>query len=251
MSADLRQPEVVNSLVAKRCEGRLTREEEAHLVFVVQDRVDWILSQLRVPQSEMFDREDLISIGVCAAFDRMDHWSEDKGDFLTFSYFRIHGSIIDYMRKMDPVPRAARAIIGSVRKESRRLEQANGEEPSVSQLSESTGIAAEDIRNAEYMANARTRYSLNMVMGDSEEGAELLVILPGDEDEDDCDDMLTPEMIAAIGKMPKRDQLILQDFYVRDIPQRDIALRYELTEARISQIRQKCIRQLSRAAGQG
>lgn len=242
MDATDRTPENVNGLVLKWRSGESTPKEQRELSNIIEDRVRFILSKVRIPNTYFTEREELVSIGILAAFDRMLHWSEDKGDFLTFSYFRIQGSVIDHFRRVDPMPRPARVVIGKTRKASNRLEQKLGRPPTSTEISEVTGVPVEDIESAVLMSNSRQQISIYMPDTGSEDDSDMLSVIAGDEDYEPT--LAGVEVEAAFQTLPERSREIMTDFYIRDISQPDIAKRQGLTIARISQIRMRCIEDL-------
>src|SRR3990172_11330872 len=67
------------------------------------------------------DREDALAYGIDGLIQAVDAFDETRGtSFASFAVRRIRGSILDAIRKMDPLPR-------SLRKSTREVEQASQE----------------------------------------------------------------------------------------------------------------------------
>lgn len=228
--------EEVNALIVQWSAGRLTHAHEARLCSLVECRVKTILARIPIPPSANVEREDLIQIGACAAFECAPRWDGEASDFWTFSFARIRGAIYDHMRKVDPVPRSLRTILGRVNKARRTLAQKNGDEAGAIEIAEATGLPLEDVEQALAVGMTRENISLNDVLDENDE-TELGLRVQTDNDGVD-ENAVHMEFRRAIARLPRRTSLVLYDVYVRDMPQRDVATRHKLTEARISQIRQ-------------
>src|SRR5699024_11420554 len=69
------------------------------------------------------DLEDLESAGISGLIQSMDSYDAERNiKFNTYVYYRIRGNIIDYLRKVDQLPRTQRKNYGEVkRSEERRV----------------------------------------------------------------------------------------------------------------------------------
>lgn len=228
----------VNELIEKWRSGLATFQEGRELSAALDFRVKYILGKIKVPAS--YDETDFISVGLTAALECAERWEPDQGDFMTFSFARIRGAMYDYLRKQDSVSRPSRAIIGEVHTATRKIEQVMGRDARVSDISDTTGISVDDIRKAMRAQLSRETVSLFITVSEDDDNTDLIEIIEDEETSNEMD-MLSADLEFALNTLSDRSRMILFDFYMRDMSQRDIAARHGLTEARISQIRQSSL----------
>ena len=69
------------------------------------------------------DLEDLVSYGTFGLIDAVEKFNFSKGfKFSTYATFRINGSILDELRKLDWVPRSVRKKINNIKRDILDLE---------------------------------------------------------------------------------------------------------------------------------
>lgn len=115
------------------------------------DREQLILSHL--PQVELLARrlsrrcpqvelEDLIGVGAIGLIQAIDRFDPSRNLMSTFAERRINGAMLDYLRRIDPLPRAARHF-QEQRDAVLREYPANDQTPSISELPQRLGISVE------------------------------------------------------------------------------------------------------------
>tara|TARA_R110000868_G_scaffold176609_1_gene414468 strand:- start:6549 stop:7319 length:771 start_codon:yes stop_codon:yes gene_type:complete len=238
----------INICIEKWRSGEATFLEERELSRAIDFRVRYILNKVRVPDG--YELDDLVSVGTIAAFECAERWVPEQGDFMSFSFARIRGAIHDYLRKMDSVSRPLRVMIGKVNEASRRVSQKLGREPTVNDICKELDVPREDVLAAIMASRTRESISIhNPVEHNSLGDAEVIDFLIDKDDQFNSLD-LSSDLQTGLNRLPERSRMILFDFYMRDMSQRDIANRHGLTEARISQIRQTSLESLKGFLGE-
>lgn len=73
--------------------------------------VHWIVSKVSGVLPAHVDRNDLVSEGYCGLVQAAHRYDKTRGTFATFARNRIRGSILDWLRSVDRLPRSARQTI--------------------------------------------------------------------------------------------------------------------------------------------
>src|ERR1700757_569175 len=90
--------------------------------------------------------DDFISCGLEALIRSIDRYDPDKGATLEqFAWTRIHGAVLDELRRNDWAPRSLRRWDRDINKASEQFVGLYGRKPSREELSESLGISSKDL----------------------------------------------------------------------------------------------------------
>lgn len=206
-----------------------------------------IIGKLNRPDQPLAQREDLESAGIHGLLQAMDSYDCERNiQFNTFVYYRIRGSIIDYLRKIDQLPRKQRKTYGQVRKITEQLSQQFGREPTDEEVAAELGMPLDDYH--QLLSDVQQRNALSLDSAFNNDSGSFYDIQP-DPDTQTPDSHLEKkelsEILASkIGQLKERDRLVLMLYYYEDMTMSEIALLLELTEARISQIVGKLLIQL-------
>lgn len=200
-----------------------------------------IIGKINTPDTPLSQQEDLESaaiVGLLQALDNYDCGKEIK--FNTFAYYRIRGSVIDYLRSIDELPRTDRAKYGKAQEVMSRLQQELGREPSDEEVARTMDLTLEDYYKLLSNVQQRAILSLDTELFEKDSTTTL-----GDRLEDENIERPDAEMNRkseskelqdAIRQLEERDRLVLSLYYYEDLTLKEIAALLGLTEARISQI---------------
>src|SRR5947199_6689295 len=90
--------------------------------------------------------QDFISCGLEALIRSIDRYDPKKGATLEqFAWTRIHGAVLDELRRNDWAPRSLRRWDRDINKASEQFVGLYGRKPTREELSESLGISTEDL----------------------------------------------------------------------------------------------------------
>src|ERR1700745_4327314 len=91
--------------------------------------------------------EDFISCGLEALINSIDRYDPEKGATLEqFAWTRIHGAVLDELRRQDWGPRSLRRWERDIEAARRNFAGVHGRQPSRDELADSLGTSAEDLR---------------------------------------------------------------------------------------------------------
>jgi RNA polymerase sigma factor FliA len=195
--------------------------------------------------------EDFISCGLEALIASIDRYDPEKGATLEqFAWTRIHGAVLDELRRQDWAPRSLRRWERDIAKARDQFSTIHGRRPSREELAAALSITVEDLRRREDDIAVSDVTSLNtLVISDDETTVERIDTLA------DGDARLDPEHMAANAEaknkfrrafdtLPQREREVAVLLYVKNLTLREIGEVMGVSESRICQIHSQLKRTL-------
>jgi RNA polymerase sigma factor for flagellar operon FliA len=187
--------------------------------------------------------EDFISCGLEALIRSIDRYDPEKGGTLEqFAWIRIHGAVLDELRRNDWAPRSLRRWERDINRAREQFVGLYGRPPTKVELSESVGITVGDLntRQAE-LARSEVGSLNSIVLSDEETSIERIDTLPSEDSDSD------PEAAAmrqrakdrfreAFARLTERDRKVAVLLYVHNLTLREIGEILGVTESRVCQI---------------
>jgi RNA polymerase sigma factor for flagellar operon FliA len=199
-----------------------------------------IIGKINIPDQPLTQQEDIESAGISGLIQAMDSYHSDRNiKFNTFVYYRIRGNIIDYLRKIDRLPRQKRKDYGMVKKAIQELSQELGRTPSDEEVARELDMDLENYRSL--LSNVQTRNALSLDSSFNNDDSNSFYEIHENEKAEMPDQTLVDKERAEtlkkkIGELDERNRLILTLYYFEDMNMQEIGRLLELSEARISQI---------------
>src|SRR5690625_3715009 len=180
-----------------------------------------ILGKINRPNQPLTQREDLESAGIDGLIQALNTYDCQKNiQFNTYAYYRIRGSIIDYLRKIDDLPRNERKKYGQVQEAIERLSQQFGREPGDDEVAEDLDMSLESYRELLSGVQQRNALSLDSFHGDDSEASIYETHADPDIPTPD-EDLESKERIELLkdklALLEERDRLILTLYYYEDM----------------------------------
>lgn len=207
-----------------------------------------IIGKINIPDQPLTQQEDIESAGISGLLQAMDSYESDRNiKFNTFVYYRIRGNIIDYLRKIDQLPRQKRKDYGEVKQVIEQLSQKLGREPSDEEVAQELDMDLGSYR--QLLSNVQTRNALSLDNSLNNDDSNSFYEIHEDTEVDLPDQNLVNKERAEIlknkiGELDEKNRLILTLYFYEDMTMNEVALLLELSEARISQIIGKLLIQL-------
>ena len=187
--------------------------------------------------------EDFISCGLEALIASIDRYDPDRGASLEqFAWTRIHGAVLDELRRQDWAPRSLRRWERDIARARTQFLTAHGRKPSRDELAESLAITTEELRRHEDDIVMSDVTSLNtLVAGDEETRVERMDTIAS------TDERLDPEHAAtvtaakehfrrAFDRLPRREREVAVMLYVKNLTLREVGDVLGVSESRVCQI---------------
>jgi RNA polymerase sigma factor FliA len=195
--------------------------------------------------------EDFISCGLEALIASIDRYDPEKGATLEqFAWTRIHGAVLDELRRQDWAPRSLRRWERDIHKAREQFTSLHGRRPTREELADMLAITPEDLRRRQDDIAVSDVTSLNtLVISDDETNVERIDTLAA------TDARLDPEQAAtlndakdkfrrAFDTLPQREREVAVLLYVKNLTLREIGDILGVSESRVCQIHSQLKRTL-------
>jgi RNA polymerase sigma factor for flagellar operon FliA len=195
--------------------------------------------------------EDFISCGLEALISSIDRYDPAKGATLEqFAWTRIHGAVLDELRRQDWAPRSLRRWERDIAKAREQFSTIHGRRPTRDELADSLAVSVEELRRRQDDIAVSDVTSLNtLVISDDETTVERIdTLAAGDERLDPEHASATTEAKAkfrsAFERLPQREREVAVLLYVKNLTLREIGDILGVSESRVCQIHSQLKRTL-------
>jgi len=187
--------------------------------------------------------EDFISCGLEALLRSIDRYDPSRGPTLEqFAWTRIHGAVLDELRRNDWAPRSLRRWERDIARARDRFVALNGRAPSRAELAGVVEVSESELDR--HLADIQRSEvgSLNVVvLGEDESASERIDTLSSDDrDADPVDHAMLEGAKArfrgAFARLPERERQVAVLLYVHNLTLREIGEVLGVTESRICQL---------------
>ena len=190
---------------------------------------------------------ELVSVGVLGLMEAAERYQPALGvPFDAFARRRIHGAMLDALRRLDRVPRSLRRVQRQVDSAMTELRHALGREPEPAEVAGALGVELEeyegmldDLRWADLAAMRRVRAD--------EPGEDLLEVVVDPEAGPYVQaerGELSRELARALAELPERERQVLALSYEEELTLAEIGEVLGVSESRVSQIRTQAVARL-------
>jgi RNA polymerase sigma factor FliA len=188
--------------------------------------------------------DDLISCGIETLIGAIDRYDPSKGASLEpYLWTRIHGAVLDELRRRDWAPRSLRRLERDLLKAQETFTGAHGRPPNRLELAAMMNMTPSELRDKEYeirRSNLTSLSSLAVRDGDSP-GIELIETIEADDPEIDPEHQAAREEARAkfrraFERLSPREREVAVLLYVKNLTLREIGEVLEVSESRVSQI---------------
>lgn len=236
----------VKSVPSIRSAYGITQSDQKKRAQLIQDHLPLVKSVV----GKMFpllpknaEVEDIYSIGVRGLITAVNQFDPKKGSSLgTYASFRIRGAILDELRKLDYLPRGDRAKAKKLQGVIAQLEARLGRPCSQEEVRADLNISL--VAYHKLLKDTQPVYMISVDSdpnsesgGDSGSLSEILAD-PNEQDiRDVCDRRDHINILRdRIKQLPDQQKKILVMYYYEEMKLSEIAVVFDLSEARISQI---------------
>lgn len=198
------------------------------------------------------DREDAMSYGVEGLIQAVDGFDESRGvSFASFAVRRIRGSILDAVRRADPLPRSLRRSTREVDQAAQELATQLGRWPTTKELAVRMGLSIQTVCEIRQHATSRFVSLENALQESGQQGGSQRLDPPDDDDLGDPARAAEHEaslhlLRHALDTLDERDRAIVQLRYEESRPFHEVGARLGLSESRVCQIHKRILRHLRR-----
>ena len=171
--------------------------------------------------------------------DASQRYSTREGvTFAAYAAIRVRGSIIDCLRRNSNLCRTTISMQQKVRAAERDLEMEHQRTPTPEELCEKMEMMLEELQNWQARFQASRVKSLDEVYTDH---SLLFQDVTQSPEEATHQSQLHTMLRRAISKLPEREALVLQLYYVEELNVYEVAAILDVTTGRVSQIKRAAI----------
>ena len=226
------------------------------LVFMFLPMVRYIVYRKVREVPAQCDVEDFLSCGLEALIRSIERYDPEKGATLEqFAWTRIHGAVLDELRRHDWAPRSLRRDERTINEARERFLSTHERQPTREELAERVGMTPLELTDRLGQVALAEVGSLNRIVR-SDESATIERIDTLESSDTDCDPTISAErreakqrFRAAFARLSAQEREVAVLLYVEGSTLREIGDRLGVSESRISQIhtqlRRKLYEQLS------
>ncbi len=195
--------------------------------------------------------DDYISCGLEALIRSIDRYDPEKGATLEqFAWTRIHGAVIDELRRFDWAPRSLRRLEREMNNAHERFLILHGRPPTRAELAESLALNERELSDLNDDIARSEVGSLNILVTDEDQNpSERMDSLPSVDRSTDPEYAAIRERAiarfrAAFDELPAREQRVAVLLHVHNLTLRETGEVLGVSESRVCQIHSKLKRGL-------
>lgn len=228
--------------------GVVNKEKRDKYVMDYLPLVKYVVGKFMIYLPAHLAQEDLIESGILGLIEAAERFKEEKGvQFKTYAFHRIRGSVLDYLRLQDWVPRSVREKDNLIKEAHNTLEQKLSRSPQPEEIAEELGISCSEldkmladinmcsmlyIEDISVGSDGVSRISANEIIKDNKVGEPL----------GDLELMEEKEVLErAITELRPKEKLVITLYYYEDMLLREIAEVMNLSESRVSQLHHRAL----------
>jgi len=224
-----------------------SREQRDQLVLEHLSLVRMLAGRLSRRLPSHVDGTELVGVGVMGLVDAAGRYEPSTGvPFDAFARQRIHGAMLDALRRLDRAPRAVRKQQRTLESVLVRLRQMHGREPETEEVADAMGLTLAEYDHLLDQLQSAEVATLSRVGGD--EGPQGLIDLALDSREGPYAQLerreLHRRLVRALQALPERERQIIALYYDDELTLAEIGKVFDIGASRVSQLRTQAIARL-------
>jgi RNA polymerase sigma factor for flagellar operon FliA len=188
------------------------------------------------------DVDDMIQAGMIGLLSAAENFSAAKGaNFATYAGIRIRGAMLDEARKMSHTPRSTFRNARQISVAIQDIERETGRDARDTEIAAKLNVDMDELHRMLESAASTRMLSLDELAGETGEVPQLSAEDEGGPLEALEQEQFQRDMVAAIEKLPQREQLVLSLYYEQELNLREIGEILGVGESRVCQIHAQAV----------
>jgi len=223
------------------------RQLKEKIIAAYAPLIKHVIGRFNVQYSTTLERDDLYQYGIFGLLKALERFKIEMGvPFKNYAYKRIHGEVVDALRKEGLIGRDKYEQIKMLESTVQKLAGKLGREPYEDEVCQEMNISETEYQSIISASQLTYMTSLNVKIAGDEGDYIYRIDTIVDDDQQSPEDILIRKNLKAnlknvINNLPDREKLILALYFYEELTLADIARVIGLTEARISQILNKTL----------
>jgi RNA polymerase sigma factor for flagellar operon FliA len=187
--------------------------------------------------------DDLLACGIEGLMHSIDRYDPAKGAALEpYLWTRIHGSVLDELRRRDWAPRSLRRFERDLKRARTTFTGAHGRPPSKQELADMLSVTTAQLADKQHELRGSDLTSLStLVMSEGDTTIELIDTLESDDSSTDPEHNAAwaeakRKFRGAFAQLSAREREVAVLLYVKNLTLREIGEVLGVSESRVSQI---------------
>ena len=189
------------------------------------------------------EAEDFIACGLEALIHSIERYDPEKGATLEqYAWTRIHGAVLDELRRQDWAPRSVRRWERDIEKVVESFTVLHGRRPSTEEMADALGVPVDELRRRRDEIARSDVTSLNTpVLADDQTTIERVDTIAGNDPREDplhaaAQSEAKDLFRAAFARLPRREREVAVLLYVKHMTLAEIGEILGVSESRVCQI---------------
>ena len=215
-------------------------EEYSYLVRIIALKMRGIYQQYG-------DVEDIVNEGIIALMDAIEKYDKSKNTkFETYASIRIKGSIIDYVRKQDWIPRKVKSDYKVIKDAEDTLSNKLGRPPTDNEITEHLKMDISDYNKIVSNASGSSILSFEELI-EEVNLTEQRIRGHHQQPEHEIElNELHKVLVENVNKLNEKEKLIISLYYKEELKLKDIAQILKISNSRVSQIHTAALQKLEK-----
>lgn len=207
------------------------------IVMQYADLVETVVKKMYYAFQGKAQIEDVVSNGMITLIKAVESYDYTKGaKFATYASLRIKGSVIDYMRSQDWIPRTIRERTKAIESVYACLREELQREPTNKEVAEKAGITEKKLEEYLVAMHTSNMVSIEELVTDRVQQAgagnqfvsEPQLLVQKKE--------TAAQLAKAIDELTDKERLVITLFYYEELKAKEIAQVLDITPSRVSQL---------------
>ena len=199
----------------------------------------------RLPVS--VEADDLVQVGMMGLMEALNRYEEMPGaQFETYAQQRIRGAMLDELRQLDWLPRAARKNMRQIEAAINVLQQRLGRPPMENEIAAELGLTIEGYH--QILLDARGAQLVHYEDFTDSEDDHFLERNCADRAADPLESLLDGDfrraLIGAVDRLPEREKTLMGLYYEQEMNFKEIGAILGVSESRVCQIHGQAVARL-------
>lgn len=191
--------------------------------------------------------EDLVQVGSIGLIKAIEFFKPDKNTrFKTYASYFIRGEIKHYLRDKASIikaPRELQELVFKISTAVKQLKEEGFEDPTEEQIAEAVGVSVKKIHEVMELELCKSTLSLDQAISSvDDDDLTLIDKIPSGDYQEFMNSYENKLMLAAaIKKLPKDLQEIVEMSYYQDLNQREISEKINISQMQVSRRLKKAL----------